>query len=271
MLVDTHAHLDDPQFDADRAAVIARAAASGLRYIVTVGTDLDSSRQALELAQRFPGVYAAVGFHPHEAKTFGADSLDRLRRLAAHPDVVALGEMGLDFYRNLSPRQEQRQAFERQLSLAAELGLPVIVHSRQAHGEVLDILQRWAGRLGPGRIAGVMHCFSGDEAMARRFLELGFFISLAGPVTFGAARRLRDLAAALPLEGLVLETDCPYLAPEPFRGQRNEPARVRAVAEEVAALRGLSLRALAHATTANAQSLFRLQGRLSLRADQDMA
>ncbi|MHB1134116.1 MAG: TatD family hydrolase [Chloroflexota bacterium] len=261
-LVDSHAHLDDEAFAADRADVLARARAAGVTRIVSVGADLASSRANVALAASTPGVWASVGVHPHEAaglnEAAGLDeaALAELRSLAAQPRVVAIGEIGLDFYRDLSPRPAQQAAFRAQLALARELGLPAIVHDREAHDEVLAVLREWAGAYPAAR--GVLHCFSGDEALARAAIELGFYISLAGPVTYANARRLQSLAAILPLERLLVETDCPYLTPVPRRGQRNEPALVALVAEKVAALRGLAPADLAAATTANARRLFGL-------------
>ncbi|HIC92753.1 MAG TPA: TatD family deoxyribonuclease, partial [Anaerolineae bacterium] len=209
-LTDTHAHLDFPQFDGDREEVIERALAAGVRRIINVGADLASSRRAVALAEAHPPIYAAVGVHPHDAKTLTDEALAELLGLARHPKVVAIGEIGLDFYRDLSPREAQRQAFERQLALARELGLPVIVHDRNAHAEVMDVLRRRGLR-------GVLHCFSGDLEMARQAIEMGFYISVAGPATFKNAKRLPEIVRQLPLERLLIETDCPYLAPHPHR------------------------------------------------------
>ena len=257
LLVDSHAHLDDEAFTADRAEVLARAGAAGVRLIVSVGADLPSSRANVALAARHQGVWAAVGVHPHEAAGLDAAALAELRALASRPRVVAIGEIGLDFYRDRSPRPAQREAFQAQLRLAAELALPAIVHDREAHDEVLATLREWVGATGP-RARGVLHCFSGEEALAAAAIALGFYVSLAGPVTYANARRLQALAASLPLERLLVETDCPYLPPAPHRGQRNEPALVALVAEKVATLRGLPLAEVAAATTANAQRLFGL-------------
>jgi TatD DNase family protein len=255
-LIDTHTHLDFPQFDSDREQVIERAANAGVKAIVNVGTDLTSSRAAVALAEAYPQIYAAVGVHPHDAKTMTGEMLEELRALASHPKVVAIGEIGLDFYRDLSPRDKQRQAFQQQLALAREMGKPVIIHNREAHAEVMDILRHWVE--GSHQPAGVLHCFSGDLAMAQEAIELGFYISIAGPVTFKNARRLRELVRQLPLEKLLVETDCPYLAPHPHRGKRNEPAYVKLVAQEVACVKGLSLEEVARITSDNAQSLFAL-------------
>lgn len=263
-LIDTHAHLDFPRFDADRQAVIERAHAAGVAAMVNVGVDLASSRRAVALAERVPSVYAAVGIHPHDAKKLDGASLADLRQLAQAPKVVAVGEIGLDYYRNLSPQDVQRRAFRAQLAWAAKLGKPVIIHDRDAHGDVMDILADWASGLGSfqdrrshlaGRL-GVLHTFSGDLAMAERAIGLGFYISISGPVTYRNARQLPDIVRAVPLDRLLVETDCPYLAPHPHRGKRNEPAHVRLVAERIAALRGMPFNDFAEATTANARRLF---------------
>lgn len=259
ILVDTHAHLDFSRFDADRQAVIERAQTAGVGAIVNVGTDLVSSRRAVSLAAEHDTIYAAVGMHPHDAKKLNGAALAELRELAQHPKVVAVGEIGLDYYRDRSPRDVQRRAFQAQLACATKLERPVIIHDRDAHGEIMEMLADWAdGQKGSsleGRL-GVLHTFSGDLAMAERAIELGFYISFSGPVTYKNARRLPEIVQALPQDRLLVETDCPFLAPHPYRGKRNEPAYVRLVAERVATLRGTSLEDLAEATTASARCLF---------------
>jgi len=261
-LVDSHCHLDLPQFDADRDAVIARMAESGVRYAVNPGVDLPSSRAAVALALRQREcIYAAVGIHPHEAKTLDAVALKELEQLATSPRVVAVGEIGLDYYRDLSPRDVQRRAFVAQLELAAELDLPVIVHDREAHDDVLALLSDWHSTLDIRRSTlGVLHSFSGDVAMAEQVVALGFFIGVSGPVTYRNADRLRDVVRAVPLDRLLIETDAPYLTPLPRRGQRNEPAYVSIVAQAVADVRGVTLEQVAAQTTANACVLFGLAG-----------
>jgi len=268
-LVDSHAHLDMAKFDADREAVIERARAAGLVAIITIGVDRASSRRAVELATEYEMVYAAVGVHPHDAKTLDSDTLAELRDLARQPQVVAVGEIGLDYYRDLSPRDVQRRAFQAQLAWAAKLGKPVIIHDREAHADVMAQLSQWAAPLADSPLAGrlgVLHTFSGDLEMAERAIELGFYLSISGPVTYRKAGRLVEIVKALPLDRLLVETDCPFLTPEPHRGQRNEPAYVRFVTERIAALRGMAFGELAAATTANAQRLFQLEapdGRLA--------
>jgi len=258
MFVDVHTHLDFPEFDADRPAVIQRARAAGVAAMLNVGADLPSSRQAVALADQYDLVYAAVGMHPHDAKKLDGATPAEFRDLARHPKVVAVGEIGLDFYRNLSPPEVQRRAFQAQLAWAAQLGKPVVIHDREAHREVLAMLTDWAAGLKDSPLTGrlgVLHTFSGDQAMAERAIELGFYISISGPVTYPNARRLAEIVKALPLDRLLIETDCPFLTPHPYRGRRNEPAFVRLVAERVAELRGISVEELAQATMANAGRL----------------
>jgi TatD DNase family protein len=251
-LVDTHAHLDFSNFDSDRVAVLQKAADLGLKLIVNVGCDLLSSQKSVSLAAQYPFVYAAVGIHPHDAARAPVDYLSRLEEMARSPKVVALGEMGLDFYRDRSPRPVQRDVFRRQLKLARKINLPVIIHARDAHDEVLRILEEE----GLPTAGGVMHCFSGDLELAKKCLELGLYISIAGPVTYSRSNTLREVAEAVPMERLLIETDAPFLAPEPLRGKRNEPANVAFVAEKVAALRGISSEILGNKCLENARRLF---------------
>lgn len=251
-LVDTHAHLDSGQLYGEVDAVIARAIDAGVGTILTVGCDLPSSRISVELAARNANVWASVGIHPHDATTVNATALDELRRLAAHPRVVAIGEVGLDFYRDRAPREVQRQAFRAQIRLARELGKPLIIHDRDAHDEVLAMLRDE----GASEVGGVMHCFSGDLELARACVALGFFISFAGPLTYPANDALRAVAAGLPVDVMLVETDCPYLSPQPWRGKRCEPAFVRATAEALATVKGLTLDDVARVTSLNALRLF---------------
>jgi TatD DNase family protein len=270
-LVDSHAHLDFSQFDDDREAVVERARAAGLVVILNVGTNLASSRAAVALAERYDFVYAAVGVHPHDARTVTPDVLAELRTLACHSKVVAVGEIGLDYYRDLSPRPVQRRAFADQLALAAELALPVVVHSREAHDDVLAALQESKGFSPGGGIegsknlppgggteggTGVLHSYSAGPERLEEVLRLGLSVGISGPVTFSKANRLRAVAATVPLERLLVETDCPYLTPEPYRGRRNEPAYVRYVVRAVARARGMPEEAVAQATADNARRLF---------------
>jgi TatD DNase family protein len=260
MLIDTHVHLDFGQFDDDRDAVLTRAWQSGVGAMVTVGTNLETGRAAVALAEKHEQIFATVGFHPHDAKTADAAALAELRELAHHPQVVAIGEIGLDFYRNYSPRDAQRRAFQEQLHIATELSKPVVIHDRDAHADTMNVLQAWAAgcRSLPADRRGVFHCFSGDLALAEAAIELGFYIGVDGPITYHNARKLPAIVKALPLDRLLVETDAPFLTPHPHRGQRNEPAYVRLVAEKIAGLKNRTLEEIAQATTANAVALFQL-------------
>lgn len=253
MLVDSHAHIDDNRFDADRDAVLERAAAAGIELIVNIGADMASSARSIALAEKYPQIYAAVGMHPHDAKEMQEQDYSQLQRWVAHPKVVAIGEIGLDYHYDLSPRPVQKEVFLRQLDIARQTGKPFIVHEREAHADTFEIIRTAAKGL-----AGVFHCFSGSIETAREYLKLGFYISVAGPVTFPKSAKTKEVAQFVPLDRLLIETDSPYLTPQAFRGRRNEPGHVRLVAEEIAALRNLSLTELALATTENARRLFRI-------------
>ncbi len=255
MLVDTHAHVDARQFDADREAVIQAALAAGVGMLVDAGCDLPSSRKAVELAAAHPGqVFAAVGIHPHDASTCSGEALAELRHLAGQPGVVAIGETGLDYYRMLSPRTQQLHSLECQLHLARELNLPVILHSRESHDDLMAMLREYGRGL-----RGVFHCFSGARKQAEECLAFaGFYLSFAGPLTYRANTALADVATWAPLDRVLVETDCPYLTPHPFRGRRNEPKYVALTAAKLAELRGMSAGEIATMTTANARALFGL-------------
>jgi TatD DNase family protein len=244
-LVDTHAHLD--MLEGDLEDHLEKAREAGLVQVAAVGIDIDSSRKALGYARSHAMVKAVVGVHPHDSSKLDAEAMKGLRTLAGDAEVVGIGETGLDFYRNLSPRAAQESSFRQHLELARELGKPVVVHDREAHAETLDILAGFA----PFDAGLVLHCFSGDLAMARACMDMGGYISIAGPVTFSNAFTLQEVAAALPLERLILETDSPFLSPHPHRGKPNTPARVALTARVVAELRGMTVEELAAATTAN--------------------
>jgi TatD DNase family protein len=250
-LFDTHAHLHFPEFDADREAMLERARVSGVRRMLTIGTDVETSRASIALAGREAGVWATVGIHPHDAAEADAAALAEIERLAAEPRVVAVGEIGLDYFRDLSPREDQHRAFRALIGIARRAGKPVVIHCRDAHEDTLAILaeERVA------EVRGIMHCFSGDVAIARRCLDLGLLISLAGPVTYPNARALPDVARFVPGDRLVVETDCPFLPPQGYRGKRNEPAYLSITAARVAELRGETIDGLAARTTANACAL----------------
>jgi TatD DNase family protein len=254
MLFDSHAHIDDKRFSEDREETIARAKEAGLEYILNAGADMFSSARAVELAAKHAMVYASVGIHPHDAKEAREADYQQLADWCKLPKVVAVGEIGLDYHYDLSPREVQRQVFVRQLDLARQMNMPVIIHNREAHADSLSIVKAE----GKG-LTGVFHCFSGSVEMARELLKLGWYLSVAGPVTFANAHKLNEVVQAVPLERLLVETDSPYLTPEPYRGRRNEPAYVRYVAEKVAAIKGVDAEVLAAATTANAKRFFRIE------------
>ena len=256
MLTDTHCHLDFRSFDKDRDQVLARAEEHGVRRILNPGVNLESSWKALELAGRSRPVYAAVGIHPNEHVQLGREPLRELRALAGEHAVVAIGEIGLDYYRKTTPASDQQRRFRVQLDLAAELGLPVIIHCRDAHADALTIIREWQESGGAKVNAGVFHSFSGKEAHAKAALELGFYVGVTGPVTFPAADALRKIILHVPENRLLIETDAPFLAPQPRRGKRNEPAYVRWVVEKIAAVREETIDAIARATTENANRLF---------------
>jgi len=259
MLVDSHCHLQDPKFNSDRASVLARAREAGVSTLVVVGYDLESSRQAVELADSNDNVYAAIGVHPHDAKTVTPSDIDTLSRLADSSRVVAIGEIGLDYYRDLSPRSVQQSVFRDQLQLAASLRLPVVIHSRQADEETFEIIAEHAPPAWPNdRPRGVMHCFAGDLALALRYIEIGFVISIPATCTYPNAEHTRAVARGIPLRWMAVETDAPYLPPQTRRGKRNEPAYIRETVECVAGLRGVSFHEVADSTAVTAARLFGL-------------
>jgi len=254
MLIDSHCHLDMDDYADDLAAVLARAVAAGVSEIITVGTDLGSSREALALARKYPMLKAAVGIHPHDVGNAGDADWDALLNLVAQgrDAIVAWGEIGLDYAKNHSPHDIQRRQFARQLELAAQARLPVIIHDREAHNDILAALTASPAR----QQSGVLHCFSGDWPLAKKLLDLGLYISISGIVTFKNAAALQEVAAKVPLDRLLVETDGPFLAPHPYRGKRNEPAWLVKTAEHIAGLRGMPLSELVAATAANTRGLF---------------
>ena len=255
MLIDSHAHLDDLRYDTDRDNVLQRAETAGIEAIVTIGCDLATSQAAVALAQAHPHVFATIGVHPHEAKEIGEGWYESFRSLARHPKVVAYGEIGLDYHYDHSPREIQRQRFREQIHLARELALPLIIHTREAQEDTMMILREESAV----DVGGVFHCFSGDMWLAKDALNLGFYLSFSGVLTFKNATMLRDIAKTVPLDRLMVETDCPYLAPVPYRGKRNEPAYVQYVAEILAEIRGNgSFESIARATVENTKRVFRI-------------
>jgi TatD DNase family protein len=258
VLIDTHTHLDDPRYDTDRDAVIARAREAGIETFVTIGCDLATSRAVVELADRYPFVYATVGVHPHEVKHIGDDWYDELRRLAKRPKVVAYGEIGLDYHYNHSPPKLQRDRFREQVGLARELHLPIVIHTREAQEDTIAILREEHA----SDVGGVFHCFSGDAWLAKDALDLGFFLSFSGVITFQNATMLRDILKTVPMDRILIETDCPYLTPVPHRGKRNEPAFVKLVVEKITEVKETggpaSLAEIGRITSDNARRLFRI-------------
>lgn len=258
-LIDTHCHLDAEDFVEDVAAVVERAAAEGISHIIVPAIDLGNAGAVVALANRFDAVFAAVGVHPNSAAAWQDAWIDNIRELAQHPKVVAIGEIGLDYYWDMAPAEKQHQALARQLELAGELSFPVIIHNRESNADVIAMLA--ASPLNGRERPGVLHSFSGDWAMAEAALAMGFYLGFTGPLTYKKADELRDIAARAPLDRILIETDAPYLTPHPHRGKRNEPAFVRLVAERLAEVRGLSLEEVAAATSANGRRLFDIDRR----------
>jgi TatD DNase family protein len=256
MLIDSHAHIQGKEYAGEVEAVIARAREAGVGKIIAVGGagDMSSNTEAVALAKTFPDIYATVGMHPHDAKDVGSDELKKLKDLAAAPKVIAVGETGLDYYYDHSPREVQRRVFGQFIHLARETGLPIVVHERDAAQHVADLLQTE----GAGKLRGVIHCFTGNYEAARAYLDLGFYISFTGIITFKNADALRDVVRKVPLDRMFIETDSPYLTPVPHRGKRNEPAYVRYVGETIASVKGLSLEEVARVTTESVKTLFRI-------------
>ncbi len=254
MLFDSHAHIDDEKFDADREEVIARALENGITGILNAASCMASSARGVNLAKQYDHIYAAVGIHPHDAKDAKETDYEQLAVWSREEKVVAIGEIGLDYYYDLSPREVQRQVFIKQIDVARQMDMPIIIHDRDAHGDIVDVLRKE----GKG-LTGVLHCFSGSLEMAKEVIKLGFYISIAGPVTFKNAAKLPEIVKEIPLERLLVETDCPYLTPHPHRGKRNEPSYVRFVAEQVANLRGMDVMDLGKATSENAKKIFKIK------------
>ena len=251
MLFDTHAHYDDERFDGDREALLAGMPEKNVGLIVNPGCDISSSRTAVALAESFDFVYAAVGIHPENCRDFEPGMIDRLRQMAKNPRVVAIGEIGLDYYwAENPPRELQQEVLRRQLRLAEELGLPVIIHDRDAHGDTLEIVREFS------RVRGVFHCFAGSTEMARELIKMGWMLSFNGAVTFKNAKKAPEVIAAVPLEKLIIETDAPYLTPVPHRGERNDSSYVRLVAEKIAQIKGLTPEEVEKATWENGRRFF---------------
>ncbi len=254
MLFDTHAHLNDPAFDPDREALMAGLAAKGIGYVMNAGCSLQSSKDIIKMAEAYPWLYASVGSHPDSADEVNEEVIDAYRELCRHEKVKAIGEIGLDYYYEDIPREIQKKAFRMQMELARELDLPVIVHEREAHDDGMRIVKEFP------TVKGVFHCYSGSAEMARQLVNMGWYIGFTGVLTFKNARKAVETAAAIPLERIVIETDCPFMAPEPYRGKRNDPGYLPKMAGKLAEIRGISYEEAAHATTQNAKRLYRIDG-----------
>lgn len=255
MLIDTHAHLNAPQFDEDRQQVIERARQNGIRRIINVGFNRETIPSSIALAEQYDFIYSTVGWHPTDAKDMLPEDLEWIESLCRHEKVVAIGEIGLDYYWDTSPKEVQDRVFREQIRLARKVGLPIVIHNRDAHHDVVQTLREE----GAAETGGVMHCYSGSWETAKQCLDMNFYISFGGPVTFKNAKQPKAVLEKVPLDRLLIETDAPYLAPHPYRGKRNESAYVRLVAETAAEIKGISVEELAEITTRNAMDLFRLK------------
>ncbi|MBL5768923.1 hydrolase TatD [Heyndrickxia sporothermodurans] len=252
MLFDTHVHLNDSQYAEDLEVVIQNAKEAGVSNMVVVGFDRPTITKAMELVETYEFLYASVGWHPVDAIDMTEQDLAWIEQLAKHPKVVALGEMGLDYHWDKSPKYIQKDVFRKQIRLAKKVKLPIIIHNREATQDIVDILKEEDAK----EVGGIMHCFSGSTEVAKECIDMNFFISLGGPVTFKNAKKPKEVASEIPLSHLLIETDCPYLAPHPYRGKRNEPAYVKLVAEQIAMIKGIPLEEVAKITNRNAKRLF---------------
>ena len=252
MIFDTHAHMNDRAFDCDREELLHRLPQEGIGLLMNPGCNLEDSRQSVALAEKYSYIYAAVGSHPDSADEVNEAVIEQYRQLCRHEKVKAIGEIGLDYHYEDIPREIQKKAFMMQLELAQELGLPVIVHERDAHEDGMEIIRSFPG------VTGVFHCYSGSAEMARQLVDLGWYIGFTGVLTFKNARKAIETAESIPLERIVLETDCPYMAPEPFRGKRNSPAYLFRMAEKLAEIRNLPVADIRRITTENGKRLYRI-------------
>ena len=253
MIFETHAHYDDEQFDQDRDEILQSMAAGGIGTIVNVSASYDSCRRVVDMVQAYPFMYASVGVHPDEVGALNEERMEEIRKLCEYPQVVAIGEIGLDYYWDKEAREEQRRWFVRQLELARKLGLPVLIHSREAAADTMEVMKEY----GKG-LKGVIHCYSYSAEMAKEYVKMGYYIGVGGVVTFKNARKLKETVREIPLTSIVLETDCPYLAPVPYRGKRNSSLYLPYVAEEIAALKQVSFEEVVSQTERNAQDLYGL-------------
>ena len=252
MLFDTHAHLNDPAFDPDREELMAGLAEKGIGLVMNAGCSLESSRDIVAMTERWPWLYGSVGSHPDSADEVNEDVIEEYRKLCRHEKIKAIGEIGLDYYYEDIPREIQKNAFRMQMALAKELDMPVIVHEREAHDDGMRIVKEFPG------VTGVFHCYSGSAEMARQLVNMGWYIGFTGVLTFKNARKAVETAASIPLDRIVLETDCPFMAPEPYRGKRNDPGYLPKMAEKLAQIRGISVDEAIAVTTENAKRLYRI-------------
>ncbi len=252
MLFDTHAHLNDPAFDPDREELMAGLRDKGIGLVMNAGCSLESSKDIIKMAEKYPWLYASVGSHPDSADEVNEEVIEEYRQLCRHEKVKAIGEIGLDYYYEDIPREIQQKAFRMQMALASEVDLPVIIHEREAHDDGMRIVKEFP------KVKGVFHCYSGSAEMARQLVNMGWYIGFTGVLTFKNARKAVETAASIPLDRIVLETDCPFMAPEPFRGKRNDPGYLPKMAEKLAEIRGISVEEAIAATTENAKRLYRI-------------
>ena len=252
MLFDTHAHLNDPAFDPDREELMAGLVGKGIGFVMNAGCSLESSKDIIKMAERYPWLYASVGSHPDSADEVNETVIEEYRKLCVHEKVKAIGEIGLDYYYEDIPREIQKKAFRMQMALAREVELPVIIHEREAHDDGMRIVKEFP------KVKGVFHCYSGSAEMARQLVNMGWYIGFTGVLTFKNARKAVETAASIPLDRIVLETDCPFMAPEPYRGKRNDPGYLPKMAEKLAEIRGISVEEAIAATTENAKRLYRI-------------
>ena len=251
MIFDTHAHYDDKAFDSDRDELLSKLFSERVAYIVNQGTDLNLSKYSIALAEKYENMYCAVGIHPENITETSLEDIEKIKSLSSHSKVVAIGEIGLDYYWDI-PKEPQKLIFEKQLVLAKELDMPVTVHDREAHGDVFELIRKY-------RPQGIMHCFSGSVEMAREIVKLGMYIGIGGVVTFRNARKTIEVVSDIPLERIVLETDCPYLCPEPYRGKRNDSGMIQLIAEKVAEIKGISVEEVLKATLHNGKEIYRIK------------
>ena len=254
MFIDSHAHIQLDRFDSDRSLVIERAKNSQVSIILVVGFDISTSHLAVELADRYDHIYATVGLHPHDAKRFTPQTLREIALLAEHPKVVAFGEMGLDYHRNLSPKSVQKRVFEEQLDLATQLDLPIVVHNRNAFDDILSILENHSQLTG-----GVLHCFSENTKSMDRVIDVGFHIGIGGPITYKKSQDLKQVVKVMPADSFLIETDCPWLAPQLRRGKRNEPAYITEIATKIAELRQVTIESVGQTSSQNFRKLFSIE------------